>query len=232
MQAISDWPTSQDPSASDLGLHFRSSRTSIAPTYIWTAYKINREAAQQLRVIDKPQILFPSHYTILTQLHLDTMDCSSLEHDHLAHRIPKRQIRRVGLACVPCRSRKVKCDAALPSCVRCLADEKSCEYQKSRRGGRPRRPAPGANVEPPSLREEAQVAEYRYETPTNRVGSLSSDRASSGSESTRSSTQSIADTLESGSFMKSIDLGTTRLTQMQIDQLLSQYFVFFHASHP
>ena len=60
---------------------------------------------------------------------------------------------RVSLACVPvsvlsiptervstntfqCRSRHVKCEGTLPSCSRCLQDDKPCFYAKSRRGMR------------------------------------------------------------------------------------------------
>lgn len=47
---------------------------------------------------------------------------------------PKR-IDRVILACIQCRSRHIKCDAAQPICTRCIRDGKECTYQKSRRGG-------------------------------------------------------------------------------------------------
>ncbi|KAF6841882.1 C6 transcription factor [Colletotrichum musicola] len=41
---------------------------------------------------------------------------------------------RASLACVPCRSKHVKCDSALPACLRCRLEEKTCYYAKSRRG--------------------------------------------------------------------------------------------------
>ena len=41
---------------------------------------------------------------------------------------------RSSLACVPCRSRHIKCDANKPTCVRCEADGRSCHYVQSRRG--------------------------------------------------------------------------------------------------
>jgi hypothetical protein len=163
------------------------------------------------------------------------MDPSTLDCNNFSQHIPKRKIRPVALACIPCRSRKVKCDATLPSCVRCSANGKTCEYQKSRRGGRPRRP--GAvpleeTVEPPPMLLDEHAARRPYETQNTRADSFSSAHASSGSDSARSSTQSIADTLESGSYMESVDPGGTHLTRMQVDQLLSQYFQFFHVSHP
>ncbi|KAJ6445164.1 quinate dehydrogenase [Purpureocillium lavendulum] len=42
---------------------------------------------------------------------------------------------RVSLACLPCRSRHVRCDAAQPVCDRCAAEGRECRYTKSRRGG-------------------------------------------------------------------------------------------------
>lgn len=42
---------------------------------------------------------------------------------------------RVSLACLPCRSRHVRCDAKKPRCNRCCEENKECSYTKSRRGG-------------------------------------------------------------------------------------------------
>lgn len=47
----------------------------------------------------------------------------------------QKPIHRVGLACIQCRSRHVKCDAIQPACGRCTQEGKDCTYQKSRRGG-------------------------------------------------------------------------------------------------
>ena len=41
---------------------------------------------------------------------------------------------RSSLACVPCRSKHVKCDARKPVCERCTAGGRSCHYVTSRRG--------------------------------------------------------------------------------------------------
>ncbi|EGR49653.1 uncharacterized protein TRIREDRAFT_3605 [Trichoderma reesei QM6a] len=42
---------------------------------------------------------------------------------------------RVSLACLPCRTRHVRCDATKPRCNRCCEEDKECSYAKSRRGG-------------------------------------------------------------------------------------------------
>ncbi|KAH7073234.1 C6 transcription factor [Paraphoma chrysanthemicola] len=140
----------------------------------------------------------------------------------------RRPIQRVRLACIQCRARKVKCDATLPECRRCLADGKICEFQKSRRGGRPRRPAAvGAHSkvnDPPALSEDLfpSIDPWKEQDVINILG-----RHSSGSEFSASSIPSSADS--------PIDIttaGVGRYTQGQIDQLLANYFVYFHVAHP
>lgn len=42
---------------------------------------------------------------------------------------------RSSLACLPCRSRHLKCDGKRPSCTRCAEYGKQCNYARSRRGG-------------------------------------------------------------------------------------------------
>ncbi|KAK4072933.1 transcriptional regulator family: Fungal Specific TF [Trichoderma aggressivum f. europaeum] len=44
-------------------------------------------------------------------------------------------VTRSSLACLPCRSRHVKCDGKRPSCTRCDESGRLCNYAKSRRGG-------------------------------------------------------------------------------------------------
>jgi len=67
---------------------------------------------------------------------------------------------RVSLACVPCRSRHVKCGAETPNCSRCLQDKKPCFYAKSRRGMRDKN----------ASRKRASMREAGRESPTS--GSL------------------------------------------------------------
>lgn len=42
---------------------------------------------------------------------------------------------RSSLACLPCRSRHLKCDGKRPCCTRCAEFGKQCNYAQSRRGG-------------------------------------------------------------------------------------------------
>jgi hypothetical protein len=53
----------------------------------------------------------------------------------------------VAVACVPCRSRHLKCDGGV-RCSRCRADGVDCTYIKSRRGWKGKRKKPGENGAP------------------------------------------------------------------------------------
>ncbi|KAL4889404.1 hypothetical protein BDV59DRAFT_210335 [Aspergillus ambiguus] len=49
--------------------------------------------------------------------------------------VHKSKATRSSLACLPCRSRHLKCDGRQPSCSRCAETAKQCHYARSRRGG-------------------------------------------------------------------------------------------------
>ncbi|KAI0408340.1 hypothetical protein F4802DRAFT_408378 [Xylaria palmicola] len=49
--------------------------------------------------------------------------------------VSKSAGNRVSVACLPCRSRHVRCDAQQPVCIRCSSEGRTCHYVKSRRGG-------------------------------------------------------------------------------------------------
>lgn len=51
--------------------------------------------------------------------------------------VPARRSRasRSSLACLPCRSRHLKCDGKKPECTRCAEAARECLYTRSRRGG-------------------------------------------------------------------------------------------------
>ncbi|KAL6711772.1 hypothetical protein ACN47E_002815 [Coniothyrium glycines] len=65
-------------------------------------------------------------------------------------------IERVILACLQCRSRRVKCDGKKPTCDRCVRDRKDCTYQASRRGGLDKAALAKRRLR---LRQEAQVTQ-------------------------------------------------------------------------
>ncbi|KIW47842.1 uncharacterized protein PV06_00500 [Exophiala oligosperma] len=47
----------------------------------------------------------------------------------------RRHKPRSSLACLPCRSRHLKCDGVRPYCSRCTVAAQKCQYTQSRRGG-------------------------------------------------------------------------------------------------
>lgn len=51
----------------------------------------------------------------------------------------KKQDNPVSSACVPCRSRHLKCDGLAPTCSRCQTTDTNCYYIQSRRGLRPQK---------------------------------------------------------------------------------------------
>ncbi|KAL9949995.1 hypothetical protein ACHAO3_000257 [Verticillium nonalfalfae] len=46
-----------------------------------------------------------------------------------------KRASRSSLACLPCRSRHLKCDGRRPQCTRCTNTQETCTYAQSRRGG-------------------------------------------------------------------------------------------------
>ncbi|KIW21077.1 hypothetical protein PV08_01656 [Exophiala spinifera] len=49
--------------------------------------------------------------------------------------LSRRRKSRSSLACLPCRSRHLKCDGVRPYCSRCIVAAQQCQYAQSRRGG-------------------------------------------------------------------------------------------------
>ncbi|KUJ24551.1 uncharacterized protein LY89DRAFT_679662 [Mollisia scopiformis] len=132
---------------------------------------------------------------------------------------------RVSLACVPCRSRHVKCGAEMPNCSRCLQDDKPCFYAKSRRGMRDR------NVP----RKRASLREAGKGSP----GSSSSTAQSLPSHNSRelhraaSSTESYhaaSDASDSPSSSSPRPRPSHKVPSPR--RLLELYYSSFHKAHP
>ncbi|PVH97903.1 hypothetical protein DM02DRAFT_643881 [Periconia macrospinosa] len=143
---------------------------------------------------------------------MDQID--AVQEPELLHR---KRIRRVALACIPCRSRKVKCDATQPACHRCRSDEKICEYQKSRRGGRPRKQK--------LISSNLITGQHpRLEDSPQWIGTTINSRNGSVTHSPDGTTDSQDLTSQSE------QLGS-QLTKSQTDHLLTQYYTYFHNAH-
>jgi hypothetical protein len=147
----------------------------------------------------------------------------------------KSPVHRTALACIQCRARKVKCDATLPRCVRCQSDGKTCEFQPSRRGGR-RRPTTVTPLQGTVGEVPAPVEQQSTSLSSDILATAKDCRSpgfgSSGTDSAGSSIQSVTDTPNSASYLSNTSSGGAYLTQIQVDQLLSSYYVYFHVAHP
>ncbi|KAF7863810.1 hypothetical protein EAF04_006775 [Stromatinia cepivora] len=128
---------------------------------------------------------------------------------------------RVSLACVPCRSRHVKCGAEMPSCSRCQQDDKPCFYAKSRRGMRDKNASRKRSSAKEQFRGRSVGAEQGgYSTP---AGSLVENSSS------ESWTGAVSDApMSPGS-------SSSRLNNVKpVDprRLIDLYYNFFHKAHP
>ncbi|THV45431.1 hypothetical protein BGAL_0490g00060 [Botrytis galanthina] len=128
---------------------------------------------------------------------------------------------RVSLACVPCRSRHVKCGAEMPSCSRCQQDDKPCFYAKSRRGMRDK----NATRIKQSAKEHIRD---RY-TVNNQVGYSTSARSHAGNSSSKSWTGAVSDTSPSPRRPSS---RLNSVKPMDSKRLIDLYYNFFHKAHP
>ncbi|KAK0115461.1 hypothetical protein ONS96_013917 [Cadophora gregata f. sp. sojae] len=134
---------------------------------------------------------------------------------------PARGGIRVSLACVPCRSRHVKCGAEMPNCSRCLQDDKPCFYAKSRRGMRDRN-APKKRA---SMREAEKVSPVPASSSGQSVNSLSYLRANSSNDSYTAPSSDGSASPESSSSRLSSKVATPQ-------RLLDFYYSSFHKAHP
>ena len=127
--------------------------------------------------------------------------------------------RRVTLACIPCRTRHLRCDAAPPICGRCRLENKPCSYAKSRRGAG----AGGRGAVPSRKRTARRGAGEELDSGWTGSSGVSSaanhadsrPTSAASSESYRSTSQNFDARCE-GSSLKMLEL----------------YYKFFHNAHP
>lgn len=140
--------------------------------------------------------------------------------DYLGNKRRKTRMR-ASRACIACRSRHTKCDGVEPICTRCQAEEKTCVYTKSRRGGSGRvlggekqergRREVGVGASTDSQPSETHVNPVTASLSTSFGGRLTAFRHdSSSSDGTNTSISGVVD---DGSY-------------------LNRYFEYFHNAHP
>lgn len=135
---------------------------------------------------------------------------------------------RSSLACLPCRSRHVKCDGKKPNCVRCEADGRSCHYVQSRRGLK-YKPSPANSL------DDGMPAE--------------SLRSRSGDDQTASVvTRSLAHRSSTEILLQETAVSRSQISECQASQRSEQsvpnvshnstttyldlYYTYFHHAHP
>ncbi|PWY88819.1 hypothetical protein BO94DRAFT_556214 [Aspergillus sclerotioniger CBS 115572] len=127
---------------------------------------------------------------------------------------------RSTLACLPCRSRHVKCDGKQPSCSRCDAGAKQCLYARSRRGGLDR----------------ATLAERRKQrAAASQAGSQQPEKSRSQLveiDSHSSWSPRDAGTASDGSSMASPAAIQIHADNIANDPLIDSYYRNFHNFHP
>ncbi|KAJ5707476.1 hypothetical protein N7488_007277 [Penicillium malachiteum] len=140
---------------------------------------------------------------------------------------------RSSLACLPCRSRHLKCDAKRPRCTRCAEFARDCEYTRSRRGGLDR----------------AALAERRKRLATtddSGIASSPSPQQSAGSQGQHefptgilemdlSHSHGLLDGFSVAGTSSSTDTPSTiqlQCSNLDGDSLIDAYYNNFHKFHP
>lgn len=128
-----------------------------------------------------------------------------------------RTAHRVSLACLPCRSRHVKCDAAKPSCSRCIADDVPCNYTRSRRGHRhPKKQVADEAAAPLDANVQQDTEHVLLPSPTSSGSGIGT---AGGSTTFTAPTSTYSENTQH-------DEGTVD------EDLIGLYYTYFHASHP
>ncbi|KAJ5895505.1 hypothetical protein N7495_007196 [Penicillium taxi] len=153
----------------------------------------------------------------------------------------KKQARPILLACTQCRLRHLRCDGTLPQCTRCLASNASCEYLKSRRGGKKKQKSSGEfsrNLVQPSapIKQPVTLGEPNGLGP---IGAFRDDIGSQGSHSNSAtppvddnnsekhvSSPTLSGTLNTSWDQAYSDTGSTEPT------LAGLFYEHFHRAHP
>lgn len=137
---------------------------------------------------------------------------TATEASEVSHKVASR----ISLACIPCRTRHVKCNAGTPSCSRCQSASRPCSYAKSKRGAQrstvPRKQVTANSDWSPGL----DVFDHpQYQSSDNMVATSFSSGATPETSTTLGSHSSFHD---GGAYSST--------------QLLDMYYASFHDAHP
>jgi hypothetical protein len=130
---------------------------------------------------------------------------------------------RVSIACVQCRSKHLRCDAAVPACSRCRSDGSQCTYLKSRRGGR-RTAGTSQNNSTAGQTEASEGNTLERTAPDPHKTDVTATPAVASISSTISGSSSPLSVVTIyPSIFDDTDCGTP---------LFDLYYMYFHTSHP
>ncbi|KAK2051579.1 hypothetical protein LY76DRAFT_621082 [Colletotrichum caudatum] len=141
---------------------------------------------------------------------------------------------RSSLACLPCRSRHLRCDGQRPQCNRCASASTECKYAPSRRGGldrvalaerRKRLAASGNDTPVDSSRSQSKVSIEPTLGSGSRPASDSFIHGLSPLDGINFGGDSPAPTVSSTTPQRQPD-------NIDNDHLVSSYYNFFHKFHP
>ena len=137
---------------------------------------------------------------------------------------------RSSLACVPCRTRHVKCDAKKPNCVRCEVDGRTCLYVQSKRGLK-YKTSPADSLENGTTPQvlSASCSTPQTTSPTARSRSLEHPAAETSPSSGIDVLQSQGMRYNSSQASQhSSPISPRNGTRTYLDL----YYTFFHPAHP
>ncbi|KAH8590647.1 hypothetical protein B0O99DRAFT_302703 [Bisporella sp. PMI_857] len=151
---------------------------------------------------------------------------------------------RNSLACVPCRSRHVKCDAAKPNCVRCGMDGKACFYMKSRRGMRYKASPPDESETQATVAKSAPAPPLLPKVTSSETTSPALDPSNQPSQVltpcsatpeshcllSQKNTACLSNNSSSPSSTSKEPL--PKPSKSSLETNLSLYYTFFHNAHP
>lgn len=138
-----------------------------------------------------------------------------------------RKATRSSLACIPCRSRHLKCNGARPRCARCAEVGDECHYTQSRRGGLDRAALAERRKRLAAAEGLSSIAREASPPETRTWQQRDSDGGSSGF---------LSNGLLSGAMRSQSEAGPSpsplHFDSVDSDALIGTYYKTFHRFHP
>ncbi|GCB18988.1 hypothetical protein AAWM_01873 [Aspergillus awamori] len=207
-------------------------RDGVHNIFVLDIEKAEKESAH-LTLLNRVPPLFGSVFILTvfehkTHTYTSYNNMNVLELDLAGSFHQSKPARRVGLACAPCRKKHLRCDARTPVCARCIADNKQCVYEKSRRGGRRRKPSESASGLGSGGNSTASSALLTPGLPADQLWVPSSSPESVMVPAVQAQARSTT----SGLTTHPTPSATAENDALRTDRLYNLYYTFFHPAHP